>query len=136
MIRRPPISTRTDTLLPYTALFRSRAEDCQFTNSTPPLLEEPDCFIEADDAISRPLANSSHGMTDKRAPSAVLTWLSNRSMVSLSFFSPSIVVFTTAPSTDAADILAFTPSMIPLTVYLMKLVRAAVRKRVCEDVDD
>src|SRR3546814_1275585 len=81
MIRRPPISTRTDTLLPYTALFRSRAEDCQFTNSTPPLLEEPDCFIEADDAISRPLANSSHGMTDKRAPSAVLTWLSNRSMV-------------------------------------------------------
>src|SRR3546814_8036534 len=25
MIRRPPISTRTDTLLPYTTLFRSRA---------------------------------------------------------------------------------------------------------------
>src|SRR3546814_16500565 len=26
MIRRPPRSTRTDTLLPYTTLFRSRAE--------------------------------------------------------------------------------------------------------------
>src|SRR3546814_13523692 len=27
MIRRPPISTRTDTLFPYTTLFRSRAQD-------------------------------------------------------------------------------------------------------------
>src|SRR3546814_2555852 len=27
MIRRPPISTRTDTLFPYTTLFRSRAGD-------------------------------------------------------------------------------------------------------------
>src|SRR3546814_3456377 len=26
MMRRPPISTRTDTLLPYTTLFRSRAD--------------------------------------------------------------------------------------------------------------
>src|SRR3546814_3525737 len=32
MIRRPPISTRTDTLFPYTTLFRSldRAESCVF----------------------------------------------------------------------------------------------------------
>src|SRR3546814_5656585 len=28
MIRRPPRSTRTDTLFPYTTLFRSRAVDC------------------------------------------------------------------------------------------------------------
>src|SRR3546814_3807503 len=27
MIRRPPISTRTDTLFPYTTLFRSMAQD-------------------------------------------------------------------------------------------------------------
>src|SRR3546814_9534270 len=29
MIRRPPRSTRTDTLFPYTTLFRSAAEDVQ-----------------------------------------------------------------------------------------------------------
>src|SRR3546814_13139511 len=28
MIRRPPRSTRTDTLFPYTTLFRSRADAC------------------------------------------------------------------------------------------------------------
>src|SRR3546814_9700328 len=42
MIRRPPRSTRTDTLLPYTTLFRSRPrasraaalwEDCSFVSS-------------------------------------------------------------------------------------------------------
>src|SRR3546814_19739539 len=30
MLRRPPRSTRTDTLFPYTALFRSAAHDPQF----------------------------------------------------------------------------------------------------------
>src|SRR3546814_4893137 len=29
MIRRPPRSTRTDTLLPYTTLFRSQDDQCQ-----------------------------------------------------------------------------------------------------------
>src|SRR3546814_3634242 len=29
MIRRPPRSTRTDTLFPYTTLFRSAAEHCE-----------------------------------------------------------------------------------------------------------
>src|SRR3546814_16850588 len=29
MIRRPPISTRTDTLFPYTTLFRSRLRSCR-----------------------------------------------------------------------------------------------------------
>src|SRR3546814_10355619 len=29
MIRRPPISTRTDTLFPYTALFRSEPRHCE-----------------------------------------------------------------------------------------------------------
>src|SRR3546814_11587216 len=28
MIRRPPRSTRTDTLFPYTTLFRSKSENC------------------------------------------------------------------------------------------------------------
>src|SRR3546814_2190334 len=30
MIRRPPRSTRTDTLFPYTTLFRSSHRDCRF----------------------------------------------------------------------------------------------------------
>src|SRR3546814_7600275 len=35
MIRRPPRSTRTDTLFPYTTLFRSRASRCQPSVSAP-----------------------------------------------------------------------------------------------------
>src|SRR3546814_3865290 len=36
MIRRPPRSTRTDTLVPYTALFRSAGQDVLLlTNQTP-----------------------------------------------------------------------------------------------------
>src|SRR3546814_4677014 len=38
MIRRPPRSTRTDTLFPYTTLFRSRNRGCPGTESR--LLEE------------------------------------------------------------------------------------------------
>src|SRR3546814_2285559 len=34
MIRRPPISTRTDTLFPYTTLFRSSACHSSFTRSS------------------------------------------------------------------------------------------------------
>src|SRR3546814_2122433 len=33
MIRRPPRSTRTDTLFPYTTLFRSGGQQIAFTNS-------------------------------------------------------------------------------------------------------
>src|SRR3546814_13445973 len=32
MIRRPPRSTRTDTLVPYTTLFRSLTKDADFTH--------------------------------------------------------------------------------------------------------
>src|SRR3546814_2348788 len=38
MIRRPPVSTRTDTLLPYTTLFRSLGEAFQFVWSEEGLL--------------------------------------------------------------------------------------------------
>src|SRR3546814_19133618 len=34
MIRRPPRSTRTDTLFPYTTLFRSRSHSLERTNMT------------------------------------------------------------------------------------------------------
>src|SRR3546814_11732025 len=39
MIRRPPRSTRTDTLFPYTTLFRSNRP--AFASSTPPFVETP-----------------------------------------------------------------------------------------------
>src|SRR3546814_17282717 len=35
MIRRPPRSTRTDTLFPYTTLFRSNIEDCRRASPSP-----------------------------------------------------------------------------------------------------
>src|SRR3546814_4225442 len=37
MIRRPPRSTRTDTLFPYTTLFRSQATDCGIHHHMPDL---------------------------------------------------------------------------------------------------
>src|SRR3546814_8909608 len=37
MIRRPPISTRTDTLFPYTTLFRSRSPGITFSIAITPL---------------------------------------------------------------------------------------------------
>src|SRR3546814_4342814 len=36
MIRRPPRSTRTDTLLPYTTLFRSRRRRARWCSGSPP----------------------------------------------------------------------------------------------------
>src|SRR3546814_9142143 len=42
MIRRPPRSTRTDTLFPYTTLFRSRRSDRQAgVRPAPPTLSRP-----------------------------------------------------------------------------------------------
>src|SRR3546814_10410785 len=45
MIRRPPRSTRTDTLFPYTTLFRSRPRVSGNTVTSPlkPLLDHSDC---------------------------------------------------------------------------------------------
>src|SRR3546814_4172298 len=42
MIRRPPISTRTDTLFPYTTLFRSEATALDTDNAEAEALQEPD----------------------------------------------------------------------------------------------
>src|SRR3546814_2388482 len=40
MIRRPPRSTRTDTLFPYTTLFRSQRAPCAALRRCPPLRPE------------------------------------------------------------------------------------------------
>src|SRR3546814_14188365 len=42
MIRRPPRSTRTDTLFPYTTLFRSDALDPQMDDPPAPILHDRD----------------------------------------------------------------------------------------------
>src|SRR3546814_16435220 len=49
MLRRPPRSTRTDTLFPYTTLFRSVSEDGRGCTCTPEVTVQPlhaDVFIE------------------------------------------------------------------------------------------
>src|SRR3546814_4320393 len=65
MIRRPPRSTRTDTLFPYTTLFRSRYRSRSIARRTPPAVAELiECSLErppkstttAGLSILRPLA--------------------------------------------------------------------------------
>src|SRR3546814_12379972 len=41
MIRRPPRSTRTDTLFPYTTLFRSRLQDLPYEQRSPRFRQRP-----------------------------------------------------------------------------------------------
>src|SRR3546814_5798705 len=55
MIPRPPRSTRTDTLFPYTTLFRSHNETCEF----PPYwdLEIQSCREQLSSAITRSLSD-------------------------------------------------------------------------------
>src|SRR3546814_1739800 len=47
MIRRPPRSTRTDTLFPYTTLFRSSTHDDALANESPVMVHRrwPSCTI-------------------------------------------------------------------------------------------
>src|SRR3546814_1421317 len=55
MIRRPPRSTRTDTLFPYTTLFRSRRQwsSCDFHGCAKPCQAGPTHFAEAGGADCR-----------------------------------------------------------------------------------
>src|SRR3546814_14411151 len=51
MIRRPPRSTRTDTLCPYTTLFRSRVADLELRRGPPSIKSEdarPNAWIYVD----------------------------------------------------------------------------------------
>src|SRR3546814_8402054 len=52
MIRRPPRSTRTDTLFPYTTLFRSRLKD-----SEDGIIVDPDAKLE-EELIVRPTSET------------------------------------------------------------------------------
>src|SRR3546814_17446958 len=51
MIRRPPRSTRTDTLFPYTTLFRSENDESKSVSETP-----PSCGRRSAPAVRRPSA--------------------------------------------------------------------------------
>src|SRR3546814_7918992 len=65
MIRRPPRSTRTDTLLPYTTLFRSRSIDglpgagalkLHYHDHDLPSLDDLACEVAGAHAAGRPVA--------------------------------------------------------------------------------
>src|SRR3546814_5341001 len=59
MIRRPPRSTRTDTLFPYTTLFRSLAARvaAMISADTLVLLSDIDGLYEGDPRLGRPVAH-------------------------------------------------------------------------------
>src|SRR3546814_18006149 len=65
MIRRPPRSTRTDTLFPYTTLFRSRRCYALFHPRMP---DEPLAFVEV--ALMQGMASSIQALLDEKAPKA------------------------------------------------------------------
>src|SRR3546814_19025050 len=61
MIRRPPRSTRTDTLVPYTTLFRSNPAHKAFVAAnTPQNHKKWERFVQAADTASRLLAQKDH----------------------------------------------------------------------------
>src|SRR3546814_5209085 len=71
MIRRPPRSTRTDTLFPYTTLFRSRHEDDPRGNEHLPDRPIPANHQSADDGSQDSAkAAKTHCGADARAPQA------------------------------------------------------------------
>src|SRR3546814_20794733 len=54
MIRRPPRSTRTDTLFPYTTLFRSRRQDQRaFPDQRGFVGDTVQCAVREDDAVGK-----------------------------------------------------------------------------------
>src|SRR3546814_9746118 len=53
MIRRPPRSTRTDTLFPYTTLFRSSRSDPQASMTTGMIIGRRRCLLETQRPITR-----------------------------------------------------------------------------------
>src|SRR3546814_7011119 len=59
MIRRPPISTLTDTLFPYTTLFRSAIFTLAFGLSLPAMARAP--VATGDAEIARCIRSAAHG---------------------------------------------------------------------------
>src|SRR3546814_9256469 len=69
MIRRPPRSTRTDTLLPYTTLFRSkRPPQLRRTAHPPPSIRDRRRATPAYPSAHRPLARETVPRSSRSAP--------------------------------------------------------------------
>src|SRR3546814_16466913 len=120
MIRRPPRSTRTDTLFPYTTLFRSR--DIFGLG----LLIHPDGVTLAEGAPSGILARQAHRIAflDKRA---------ERQRLGSRTVSPLVLAQRfIARADDAGQRLV---DVDPVAIGV-QTGRASVRERVCPSVDD
>src|SRR3546814_2468688 len=68
MIRRPPRSTRTDTLFPYTTLFRSRAQGVLFSlhlKATMMKVSDPIMFGIAVEAFYKPVLDKHRAALDE-----------------------------------------------------------------------
>src|SRR3546814_14700684 len=69
MIRRPPRSTRTDTLFPYTPLFRSEA--ARLGGALIPQRDDP-AFLFGIEQDQRPIAGDAAAMADEPMPGIVV----------------------------------------------------------------
>src|SRR3546814_17591779 len=101
MIRRPPRSTRTDTLFPYTTLFRSGGREHSYSSSVRPELVEGPFFPFASAEILpqsprisaiflarlHPLIRPSASTASKRVENS---WLQTRATGNLSAVTPEI----------------------------------------------
>src|SRR3546814_11525101 len=77
MIRRPPRSTRTDTLFPYTTLFRSADGDVHPARARPSgrhSLHRPSVAVEARNGAEEAREAAESGVTSKPLPLAGRGW--------------------------------------------------------------
>src|SRR3546814_14320757 len=116
MIRRQPRSTRTDTLCPYTQLFRSRCHN-RCVNDSAPLPTPPD-----DPAIARALA---------RFPPDVLSDEALREKLARVAIASDFAIAVLARQPDLLARLAADDGAAPPTAQNG---RASCRDRVCQDV--
>src|SRR3546814_8069116 len=67
MIRRPPRSTRTDTLFPYTTLFRSRRPCQRHDRRTPLILHSRTKPMKLDNTVSAVITGGASGLGEATA---------------------------------------------------------------------
>src|SRR3546814_2171617 len=71
MIRRPPRSTRTDTLFPYTTLFRSTISACMWASKSPPCRARCSPAAGPDysgELLRRPRCHQAPAIADRQQP--------------------------------------------------------------------
>src|SRR3546814_18486419 len=75
MIRRPPRSTLTDTLFPYTTLFRSAAARRELLDARPRVDQPRPCDVASWRRPRRPMVRIRDGQSMDRRPSRAVPWL-------------------------------------------------------------